>query len=532
MTNLRNARRRERGENLAEAFSSRKRPATEFLDAMRHEGTSAGDPGALPGTVDTLLGVRLSDALPSGTVGREVVTLLGIVEDLAGTRGYYAAMAEAGRHLRALRSLHSRARRFVGDALHNIVRLLRRLRLLALAASDADRSPSRRPSAAVLYSIWLYEQQVPAVDTAASLRTPLAPLLAQKGLSPQRLQAARLQLADRLARIANLPLDEQIDVLGEALSYPAWLVRSFVEAFGADGAGLDRVLAILRAQNERAPLCVRVNRLRAAREHVADRLRQEGLIAHPTALASDGLYLDGHENVYATQTFAEGLVELQDEGSQLIAELCAPPPGGIVVDACAGAGGKTLALGALLQGRGRLLALDIERHKLDELVRRARRAGLSNVQALAVPETWTLDGGATNLPSWLRASLADRVLVDAPCSGLGVLRRNPEARWRLQAADLAELATTQLRILLGAAQLVRPQGRLIYSTCTVLPLENEQVVARFLAMRPDFQTVPIKDIFGASRARGCSDPDGMYLRTLPRPGGPDGFFAAVLRRVS
>ena len=534
---MRKAGRRERGENLAEPLALRKRPTAEILDAMRHETPSRFDAGASAEPVDTLLGVPVALAMPLGEVGREVVALLSCVEEQAPARGYYAAMAEAARRLRGLRSLHSRSRRFVGDALHNTVRLLRRLRGLAQAAAvDVESGPGAarrgRPGAALLYAVWLFEQLVPAVDSEPRIPPSLAVFLQQKGLSLPRLQAARLQRAERLSRVADLDPDARIDAIAEALSYPTWLVRRFVDAFGASGPGLDRAVALLRAQNERAPLCVRTNRLRATREQAAERLRGEGLTARLTPIASEGLYLEGHANVYATLTFAEGWIELQDEGSQLIAEACAPPPGGVVVDACAGAGGKTLALGALLQGRGRLLAIDVDRHKIDELLRRARRAGLSNVQALAVPDTWTQDAGASVLPTWLRGGLADRVLVDAPCSGLGVLRRNPEARWRLQPGDLTELAATQLRLLRGAALLVRPHGRLIYSTCTVLPQENEQVVSAFLAHHPEFQLVPLKEIFGSARAQACSDADGVFLRTLPVPGGPDGFFAAILRRVS
>lgn len=528
----------------------------EFLDAMRHgvashDGLNAASPDP---TVDSLSGLRLADVLPSGPVGQHVVALLSRLEEQAPRVGYYAAMAEATSGLRLLRSLNSRSRRFVGDALHNIVRLLRRLRALA---SRAATETLRKPSAPQLYVIWLTEQLAgplsgPLADRVdnpdGAVPPSLGPLLSRLGLSAARLHTARRDLADRLAQLGRLDGDAQIDALGESLSYPSWLVRSFVSAFatvseaggeagGEAGAGLARCVEILRAQNDRAPLCVRVNPLRATREQAADRLRSEGLVARPTPMASCGLYLEGHANVYATQTFVEGWIELQDEGSQLIAEAVAPPPGGVVVDACAGAGGKTLALGALLANRGRILSIDVDRRKLDELLRRCRRAGLSNVQALPVPDTWTLDGGATCLPSWLRVGLADRVLVDAPCSGLGVLRRNPEARWRLSPGDLTELAATQARLLNGAAALVRPHGRLIYSTCTVLPQENQDIVQAFLASHPDFVPVPIKEIFGSTRARPCSDPDGLYLQTVPgpqatgSPGSPDGFFAAVLRRV-
>jgi len=532
--------RRERGANLAERFSREKRPAGEFLDAMRHEVAprSTGHqrsegPSRSPG--GAVLGLPIFDVLPSSPAGRLVLSLLSRVLELAPQSGFYAAMAEAARLLRGDRGLHSRQRRFVGDALHSCVRLLRRLRRLAsLSANPA----LRQPSPLQLYLVWLCEGST--TDNEAIV-APLLPLLTAQGLGATALQAARRQLAqnfrdsaqaERSAIDDSARLAELVEAVGDALSYPSWLVRCVLASFGSDGAGRQQTLSILAAQNERAPLCVRVNRLRGSRQDAMPRLEAEGLIPHPTPLASDGLYLDGHENVYATATFADGWIELQDEGSQLIAELVSPPPGGVVIDACAGAGGKTLALGALLGNRGRLLALDVDRRKLEELSRRTRRAGLTNVQALCLPDDWTQDGGATRLPGWLQQAGADRVLVDAPCSGLGVLRRNPEARWRLGPSDIDELCATQSRLLQGAASLVRPHGRLIYSTCTVLRRENENIVQAFLQHNPTFSLVPVKEIFGLARAAGCSDPDGQFLRTLPTPGGPDGFFAAVLRRRS
>lgn len=553
--------RRERGANLAERFSRRKGPAGEFLDAMRHEGPpdsahpegprpSAQDRGpsasrrektaagsalfaASDAIADGVFGLPLASTLPDSPAGQMALSLLSRVEELAPQAGYYAAMADAARLLRGARSLHSRQRRFVGDALHGAVRMLRRLRYLA---GHAAQPPSRRPSPRQLYLVWLLEASTPSTDAIPAL---LRSTLHAAGLDATVLQTARQQLdrtyADAARAAADAPTDPAclaalVDATGDALSYPSWLVRCFLQAFAGSSSSVARALAVLAAQNQRAPLCVRVNRLRGPRDAAVPRLLAEGLKPHPTPLASDGLYLDGHENVYATATFAEGWIELQDEGSQLIAELVSPPPGGVVVDACAGAGGKTLALGAMLQNRGRLLALDIDGRKLEELSRRVRRAGLTNVQALALPDDWTGDGGATRLPGWLRQSGADRVLVDAPCSGLGVLRRNPEARWRLQPRDLDELCATQARLLQGAAACVRPHGRLIYSTCTILPRENEEIVQGFLAQNPSFSIVPVKEIFGSARAASCSDTDGIFLRTDPSPGGPDGFFAAVLRR--
>lgn len=433
-------------------------------------------------------------------------------------------MDQAGRTLRAARSLHSSERRFVGDALHEVVRGLRRLRAIA---------GERRPTAIQLYLTWLIdgliEQSARSGDVQPSLPISLLRGAERAGLEVPKLIERRASLASRLAAVESLAAENQIDAIGEALSYPGWIVRAL-----HDDLGLEAALAVLRAQNSRAPLTVRANALRCEREALAERLRAEGLSVEPTQLSLHGLTVDGRVNVYGTQAFAEGLLEIQDEGSQLIAELCAPPPGGVVVDLCAGAGGKTLALAALLGNKGRIVAMDIDGRKLDELQKRARRAGLSNVQAVCLPEDWAMAGGTGELPEWLRLRGAERVLVDAPCSGLGVLRRHPEARWHLQPRDVEELVVKQRAILNAAASLTRGDGRgpgrLIYATCTLLKRENDEIVDAFLAAHPDFAPLATKEIFGSERASRLGD--GQRLRLRPSAGGPDGFFAAVMRHTA
>jgi 16S rRNA (cytosine967-C5)-methyltransferase len=272
---------------------------------------------------------------------------------------------------------------------------------------------------------------------------------------------------------------------------------------------------------------VRANRRKGDRAALAAWLGDLGIATHPTEIARDGLVIETRRNVYEMEPFRAGWMELQDEGSQLIAELCAPPPRGRVVDACAGAGGKTLALAALLDNQGRVTALDPSERKLEELKRRARRAGLSNVRALAVP-------GEGPLPEAVRAAAppgsADRVLVDAPCSGTGVLKRNPETRWRLAEREVAALSALQSRLCARFAELVAPGGRLIYATCSLLDCENREVAARFLAAHPGFEPVPAKEILGKPRALLLGD--GDVLELSPDRTETDGFFAAVFRRRS
>jgi 16S rRNA (cytosine967-C5)-methyltransferase len=316
----------------------------------------------------------------------------------------------------------------------------------------------------------------------------------------------RLALARAAGDDPGAMLDAWLDGAPTAGSWPEWI------AARVDARALE-------AMDRRAPLTVRANRLRCDREALGARVAKEaGIASRPTTLARDGLILDTRENIYALAAFRDGWMELQDEGSQLVAEIVAPPPGSVVVDACAGAGGKTLALGALLGNRGRVLALDPSARKIEELRRRARRAGLTNVEARVLSDGFVLGAG-----------FADRVLVDAPCTGSGVVRRNPETKWRLAPSDLAELPRKQRAILETYAPLVRPGGRLIYATCSLFAEENDAVIESFLVGQPTWKQVALKEIAGRERALAMGD--GERLRLGPHTHDCDGFFAAVLRRV-
>ena len=306
--------------------------------------------------------------------------------------------------------------------------------------------------------------------------------------------------------------------LGLTASLPDFLVERLMAQYGGEAEELARAL------NLRAPLTLRINSLKASRAEVLGKFSKRGLEAKPTRLASMGIELATRANVFGFSEFADGKFEVQDEASQLVAELVAPPPKGLIIDFCAGAGGKTLALGALMRNRGRLFALDISPKKLDEFRRRARRAGLTNARAIL------LDSNAV-WPTELQphAGKADRVLVDVPCSGVGVFRRKPEMRWRLKAGDLQRLPREQEAIARRAMQLCAHGGRLIYATCTVLAEENEQVVERLLS-GSDFDLVPPKEILGGAAAKKITDASGRFVKLLPHIHNCDGFFAAVLRR--
>lgn len=300
--------------------------------------------------------------------------------------------------------------------------------------------------------------------------------------------------------------------------FPAWLEQRFTALFGPD---LPREIALLR---EEAPVDLRVNSLKTDRASAQAALAKEGLKAEPTRFSPLGLRLPARVALTAQSLFKEGLVEVQDEGSQLVALLADARPGQAVLDLCAGAGGKTLAMAATMQNKGRLVACDTHGGRAERAVQRLRRAGVHNVTRRVIEA----EGD-----KWLKrqANGFDRVLVDAPCSGSGTWRRNPDAKWRLGEQGLANLVALQHKILAQAAPLVKAGGRLIYATCSLLPEENEGQIEAFLAAHPDFALLPVAEIW-AETIGGACPAEGKMLRLTPARHGTDGFFAAVMVKRS
>jgi 16S rRNA (cytosine967-C5)-methyltransferase len=328
------------------------------------------------------------------------------------------------------------------------------------------------------------------------------------------------------ARIEAIP--SRTERLGVRFSLPDWLVDLIEEDAGAESTE-----AALGRMNALPPRVARANPLKTTRDACAAALVAEGVAATPTTHAIHGVVFGGRTSPFRTQAFGRGEFEMQDEASQMVSELVAPPPGSTVIDACAGAGGKALGLAGLLAGKGRVVALDVVPTKLDELRRRVRRAGASNVQAIAVD---LLSPGEGLKPL---EGIAARVLVDAPCTGLGAIRRNPELRWRLRPEQIASLTKAQGRLLQAAAVLVAPRGRIIYATCSFLKREGEAVLEEFLAGDPRFAPVTVRDVLGRARTEAIATTNGKYLRTWRFDGTPDGgdagmdgFFAGVARLVA
>ena len=305
---------------------------------------------------------------------------------------------------------------------------------------------------------------------------------------------------------------------------PEWLVQPLKDQLGAEFWSLAQSL------NQGAGLDLRVNALSAKRADVQKELAQAGIKALATPFSPWGLRIAGKPNLNQLDAFVRGAFEVQDEGSQLLALLLDAKRGEMVVDFCAGAGGKTLAIGACMRNTGRLYAFDTSAHRLDALKPRLARSGLSNVHPAAIAHE--RDDRIKRL-----AGKIDRVLVDAPCSGLGTLRRNPDLKWRQNLKLVEEMAVTQAAILQSAARLLKPGGRLVYATCSMLVQENEAVAQAFSEANKDFDPVDVGDILAGLKVEaaatlcGGGDNGQRYLRLWPHRHQTDGFFAAVWQRV-
>ncbi len=300
---------------------------------------------------------------------------------------------------------------------------------------------------------------------------------------------------------------------------PDWLAGALQRQTG------DQFWPLVQALEQPAPLDLRVNTVKAKRDEVQRALAGAGITAEPTPFSPWGLRVQGKPALNKLDVFTTGAVEVQDEGSQLLALLTDAKRGEMVVDFCAGAGGKTLALGASMRNTGRLYAFDVSGHRLDALKPRLARSGLSNVYPAQIAHE--RDDRVKRL-----AGKIDRVLVDAPCSGLGTLRRNPDLKWRQSPKAVEELQAKQQAILESAARLLKPGGRLVYATCSLLEAENEAVVAAFEATRgTDFVRQPVAEVLAGLKVERAQDVTaGDFLRLWPQRHQTDGFFAAVWQR--
>ncbi|NYT59476.1 RsmB/NOP family class I SAM-dependent RNA methyltransferase [Alcaligenaceae bacterium] len=396
----------------------------------------------------------------------------------------YPADAALSHWLRAHPKMGSRDRSEVAEAVFDVLRHLRRYRQFAESGSG----PAAR-RLAILGLASVFDKSV-----------------LNAGLSETEQQW--------LAHVQGIDIESLSRAVRDSL--PGWLDERL--------ALLDDADALIKALNQPAPLDVRVNPLKADRADMLKQMRAGPALRYdpePTPYSPWGIRLQGRPPVNRWPMFEKGEIEVQDEGSQILVSLVGPKRGEMIIDYCAGAGGKTLLLGALMRSTGRLYAFDVSAARLARAKPRFARSGLSNI----VPVVIAADNDQR--VKRLRGK-AQRVLIDAPCSGLGTLRRNPDLKWRLHPESLQSLLDTQASILRQASRCVAPGGRLVYATCSILPEENEEQVERFLKENPDFTVLDACKI-AADRCENLTL-SGPYLRLRPDHHQTDGFFAAVLER--
>lgn len=389
------------------------------------------------------------------------------------------ADAKLGSFFRQNRELGTKERAWIAESVYGV---LRRKSFLAAMAGNED--PRR------LLVAWLVKIQ------GGSLRELENMLNKQQTEWAQEIKAKSTD---------GLSPAEQADL-------PEWLWQRLEAQYGNEQA-----LAIARSMHKPASLDLRVNLVKANRDEVMARFDTEKAGAELTPYSPTGIRMPQRMSISRHPLFMDGKIEVQDEGSQLLALLVAPRRGEMIADFCAGAGGKSLALGALMRNSGRLYAFDVSEKRLYNLGQRLKRSGLSNLYSQVI--------SSENDPKLKRLNgKFNRVLVDAPCSGLGTLRRNPDLKWKQTPKDVEELTAKQASILARAAKLVKAGGRLIYATCSLLAEENEQLAEAFLAAHPQFQLVNAADVLAQQQVKLDT---GAYLKLLPHQHETDGFFAAV-----
>ena len=414
-------------------------------------------------------------------------------------------LAGSGRPADVEMATYFRARRFIGskdrsDIAERVYRLLRHRARIGwwLDRLSHPDEPRARVIAELLLSNGLSAEEA-------------AQRFDGSRYGPEPLSEPERKLADALDGQAAAPADMPAAIRCEC---PDWAAGSLQAAFG------ERFEDELSALLAPAPFDLRVNAFKADREGIAESLRKDDIDVSPTPLSPVGLRVAGRSPLAGHRFYREGVVEVQDERSQIVALLLDARPGQQVVDFCAGAGGKALAVAAGMQGKGRVVACDVDGSRLSRSKERLHRSGLHNIETKLL---------RSERDPWISRQKGkfDRVLVDAPCSGSGAWRRHPDARWR--PVDLPELTDLQDRILAGASRLTKPGGLLVYATCSLLPDENQHRVDAFLRAHGDYEPVPVREVWSGAIGGECPTTDSTLLLT-PARHGTDGFFVAVLRR--
>lgn len=324
-----------------------------------------------------------------------------------------------------------------------------------------------------------------------------------------------LRQKDELVIPDNLPAAERISLRH---SHPRWLVERWIEQYGEDIAE-----AICKANNEPPAVSVRVNTTMISRDAMLEEMKSRGFEAVPSELSPYGIIVKNGGNMAHTEWYRDGMISIQDESSMLVAEVVAPEPGMRVLDCCAAPGGKTAHMGEIMNDEGSIIANDLHSHKQKLIAEQAARLGLDSIT--------TITGDALDLAKTYESASFDRILLDAPCSGLGVIRRKPDLKWVKTPEDIGEIISLQRELLQSVSSLVKPGGVLVYSTCTIEPGENEGTVAAFLADNPNFE-VADDEAGTMNRISRNALAKGGGAQILPQHFHSDGFYMVRLRRLS
>lgn len=440
----------------------------------------------------------------------QLSSLLGHVQELLGNIRASSKPADSliDSFFRSHKYLGSHDRRFIAETTYGTLRHLRRCEFILQCAMGANAENVKREDGLLMLPV--------AYLAGIDHRTLTAADVSQK-LSSKALKDGMVTFLKTLANGCPIPESDVTEKIGIEYSFADWMVRRMLYEYGHE-----ETERICQSLNEPAPLTLRVNLLKTTVEQCQEELRKQEIETSRTATSPYGLQITKRVNVFSLKSFQDGYFEVQDEGSQILPLLIDPKPTAKVLDACAGAGGKTLGFAALMKNRGEIFATDNNGYRLRELKKRSRRAGAFNIRPLEVATVG-------DLPEKFH-DYFDVVFVDAPCSGLGTIRRNPGMKWTVTEETVNEVSEKQSEILRQCAPLVKPGGRLVYATCTLLRQENEDVVNKFVGESQDFNMVPpgmMLTKLGVKRA--LSD---KFVKLLPHIHGTDGFFCAVMVKSS
>jgi 16S rRNA (cytosine967-C5)-methyltransferase len=412
-------------------------------------------------------------------------------------------------YFRARKYLGSHDRRFIAETTYGTLRHLRKCEYhLAAVLSGVSDDLSNEDKAVLLIVAYLSFEVKNLEITPEILFTRLTNTKAKENIA---------LLLTNLMKPMAISSESVIQKIGIKYSFPDWMIERFIEQYGES-----ETEKICTSLNEQAPLTLRVNTLKASVELCQEELRKQGVETTRTSLSPVGLNLTKRINVFSLPIFRDGWFEVQDEGSQLLPILLDPKPNAKVLDVCAGAGGKTLELAALMKNRGEIFATDINGFRLENLRKRTKRAGVQNVR---VQEIETIEDLEDRYKYFF-----DIVFVDAPCSGLGTIRRNPGMKWMVTEQTVKEVSEKQKAILHSSVPLVKPEGKLVYATCTLLRQENEDVIEEFLMLHPEFAIVKLNADMPLVQSAGGTSTDSFF-RLFPHIHKTDGFFFVLMDKV-